>query len=145
MKFSIPETISPSEISTLVQRVKTLTGAEVRRTQIVMLETQDEKAAQILKILLGETAHQPSEKPAKLSNAKFRDYPENLSSASWEVVGADKKATEILTIEEKNYRLSNGRFPEGQLLRYKNGKYFQVRGKPGSPQKLIDNNKVEGS
>ena len=45
--------------------------------------------------------------------------------------------TEQLTIEEKNMRLADGKFHEGQVLRYiKNGKYFRVTGAPGKPQRL---------
>ena len=140
MKFSIPESMSGAkENAELLQHLIALTGAEISITTVVILETEDERAAQIIRILLAGSSVEAAEKPVRLPTSKPKAPREKpFNSASREVVGPDKQAIEALTIEEKNYRLSVGHFNPGQLLRYKNGKYFKVAGKVGSPQKLVD-------
>lgn len=123
MLFTIPDNMTSAEVDTLIALVNKLTGAEVRKKTITMLETSDEKTQKILKILTGSAETNALQK-----------------SGSWDVISSNHKVLEQLKIEEKNERLADGKFEENQLLRYnRNGKYYIVKGKGGigKPQSLV--------
>mgnify|MGYP001417936522 CR=1 FL=1 len=137
--FFIPESMTSTQTTILMTRLKNLTGADVTRRNQVILSTDDERVASILKILLGDTQPEtPAEKPVKRGR-KPNSMAEDESSKSWELVDGDNQVVESLTIEQKSMRLAAGKFPVGARLRYvKNGKYFTVVGDgAGKPQKLF--------
>ena len=79
MRYELPPSMSPANVTAIVLGIKQLTGTDIQHRVIHVLETEDEKAAQILAIALV-----PSQEPKNtlVPVKKYKKMPEQLSSAT---------------------------------------------------------------